>query len=66
MYGCLVSRGIHVQFQRVRESQCRIDLVGFSLCRLTSICRRQYSVQGPRHFWHIDGNHKDTDDSEYK
>ena len=58
MYGCLVSHGIRVQFQRVRESQRRIDPVGSIMRRLNCIHRRQYSVPGPRHLWHMDGNHK--------
>ena len=58
MYGCLVSRGIRVQFHRVQESQRRIDPVGSIMRQLNCIYRRQYSVPGPRHLWHMDGNHK--------
>ena len=58
VYGCLVSRGIRVQFQRVRESQRRVDPVGPIMRRLNRVQRRRYSVQGPRHLWHMDGNHK--------
>ena len=58
VYGCLVSRGIRVQFQRVRESQRRVDPVGSIMRRLTRVQRRRYAVQGPRHLWHVDGNHK--------
>lgn len=58
VYGSLVSRGIRVTFQRVRESQRRVDLEGSIMRRLTHLRRRRYSVPGPRHLWHIDGNHK--------
>ena len=57
LYGCLVSRGIRVPFQRVQESQRRVDPVGSVMCRLNCV-QRTYSVQGPRHLWHMDGNHK--------
>ena len=58
VYGCLVSHGIRVQFERVRESQRRVDPEGSLLRRLYHVQRRRYAVQGPRHLWHIDGNHK--------
>jgi len=58
MYGHLLSRGIKVQFQRVRESQSRIDPEGTAMRRLHHLQRRRYCVPGPQHLWHIDGNHK--------
>ena len=58
MYGYLVSVGIRVQFQRVRDSQSRVDPEGSVLRRLQHLQRRRYSVRGPQHLWHIDGNHK--------
>ncbi len=58
MYGYLVSRGIRVQMNRVRECQRRIDPQGCVLRRLRNLRRRVYSVQGPQHLWHIDGHHK--------
>ena len=58
MYGYLVSRGIRIQQIRVRESQSRVDPEGSVMRRLHSIRRREYSVQGPQHLWHTDGNHK--------
>lgn len=58
MYGHLLSRGIRVPFSRVRESQSRVDPEGCMLRRLRNLRRRTYSVQGPQHLWHIDGNHK--------
>ena len=44
--------------QRVRESQRRVDPEGSIMRRLNRVQRRSYSVQGPQHLWHIDGNHK--------
>ena len=58
MYGHLVSHGIRIPFSRVRESQSRVDPEGCMLRRLRNLRRRTYSVQGPQHLWHIDGNHK--------
>jgi hypothetical protein len=58
MSGHLLSRGIRVQQHRVRESQRRVDPNGCVMRRLTTINRRQYSVNGPLALWHIDGNHK--------
>ncbi len=58
MYGHLLSKGIRVQYHRVGESQYRIDPEGSVLRRLRTIKRRKYSVKGPQHLWHIDGNHK--------
>ena len=58
VYGSLVSHGIRVQFQRVRESQRRVDPEGSIMRCLNRVQRRRYVVQGPRHLWHIDGNHK--------
>ena len=58
VYGGLVSHGIKVQFERVRESQRRTDPEGSILRRLHHVHRRIYAGQGPRYLWHIDGNHK--------
>ena len=58
MYGYFVSRGIRLQFERVRESQCRVDPEGSMLRRLHHLRRRRYCVHGPQHLWHLDGNHK--------
>ena len=58
MYGYLLSRGIRVQVDRVRECQRRVDPEGCVLRSLRNLRRRVYSVQGPQHLWHIDGNHK--------
>ena len=58
MYGFLLSQGIRTQYQRVRESQSRVDPEGTMLRRLQQTQRRKYSVPGPQHLWHMDGNHK--------
>ena len=57
-YGHLLSRGIRIQFHRVRESQSRIDPEGTVLRRLKTLKRRRHGVKGPQHLWHIDGHHK--------
>ena len=55
--GHLLSRGIHVQRQRLRDSLARLR--GFTNIGINpSIFRRSYSVPGPNFLWHIDGNHK--------
>lgn len=58
MYGYLLSRGIRLQFQRVRDAQHRIDPEGSAMRGLYHLRRRHYSVPGPQHLWHMDGNHK--------
>ena len=58
MYGHLLSLGIRVQYNRVRESQSRVDPEGSTMRRLCNLRRRQYTVRGPQHMWHIDGHHK--------
>ena len=57
MYG-LRARGIHIQFHRIREAQRRVDPEGSFMRQLHSLYRRRYSVAGPQHLWHIDGNHQ--------
>ena len=58
MCGLLRARGVRIQFHRVREAQRRVDPEGSFMIRLHSLYRRRYSVAGPQHLWHIDGNHK--------
>ena len=58
MYGFLLARGVRVQHHHVRECQRRVDPEGSFLRRLHCLYRRRYSVSGPQHLWHIDGNHK--------
>ena len=58
MYGFLFSQGIRTQYQRVRESPSCVDSGGTMLRHLQQTQRRKYSVPGPQHLWHTDGNHK--------
>ena len=58
MQGHLLSRGIRVQQQRIREAQRRVDPEGSLMRRLRAVNRRQYQVPAPLSLWHIDGNHK--------
>ena len=52
----LHSNSLHIQRRRIRESIHRITQSE----RLPhpAIFRRTYSVPGPNHLWHLDGNHK--------
>ena len=54
--GHLHSNSLHIQRRRIRESIHRITQSE----RLPhpAIFRRTYSVPGPNHLWHLDGNHK--------
>jgi len=58
MKGFLLSKGIRVQQQRIRETLRAVDPEGSILRRLNAINRRKYRVPAPRSLWHIDGNHK--------
>ncbi len=60
MKGFLLSKGLKIQWARVRDSMWRVDPAGLLLRRtqLTTIQRRKYSVPGTLSLWHIDGNHK--------
>ena len=58
MYGYLINHGMRVQFHRVRESQSQIDPESSMMRRLQYLHHRFYSVCGPQHLWHVDGNHK--------
>ena len=60
MKGFLTSRGIQMQWERVRSSLWRIDSAGILLrsMQLNLVNRRHYSVPGPLYLWHLDGNHK--------
>uniref|UniRef100_A0A3B3RT86 Integrase core domain-containing protein n=1 Tax=Paramormyrops kingsleyae TaxID=1676925 RepID=A0A3B3RT86_9TELE len=53
MHGHLKARGVLVPISRLRESLRKVDAEGVHMRRL-----RLYSVPGPNHLWHIDGNHK--------
>ena len=54
--GYLHSTGLHIQRSRVRESIHRI--AGSQTSLHPPVFRRTYSVPGPNHLWHVDGNHK--------
>ena len=60
MKGFLLSKGLMVQEERIRESLRRTDPEGTILRTLCSriVSRRKYSVAGPLSLYHIDGNHK--------
>ncbi len=54
MFGALVSQGIWVTQERVRECQRRIDPEGSALRRLQVVHRRNYCVSHPLSLWHMD------------
>eukprot|EP00794_Sanderia_malayensis_P020886 gene20886-biopygen15404 len=60
MKGFLLSRGLNIQWDRVRESMWHVDPTGLLLraTRLNTLQRRKYSVPGTLALWHVDGNHK--------
>ncbi len=54
----LLTQGIHVQRQRVRESLCRVDPSGVE-ARLSNVLQRRiYQIDSPNALWHLDGHHK--------
>lgn len=55
---CLSESNCFVSRKRLRESISRVDPEGRSHRRNKAVHRRVYSVPGPHHLWHIDGNHK--------
>jgi len=56
--GFLRSNGFRVTRSQLRSTLHRIDVDGIAVRSRRRIRRRQYSVVGPHHLWHIDGNHK--------
>ena len=60
MSGLLLSRGLRIQQNRVRETMCSVDPCGtlFRTLSLRLVHRRRYHVPSPLSLWHIDGNHK--------
>ncbi|XP_065058564.1 uncharacterized protein LOC135686290 [Rhopilema esculentum] len=60
MRGFLQSKGLKIQWERVRSSLWRVDPTGVLLrtTQLNTIQRRKYSVPGTLALWHLDGNHK--------
>lgn len=60
MKGLLQSRGVRVQWERIRQLLWSVDPEGMlrRSLYLTIVHRRVYSVPGPLALWHLDGNHK--------
>ena len=58
MQGHLVSRGIHVQREKVRQAIHDVDPEGVEQRKQKPIRRRVYTNPFPNYLWHIDGNHK--------
>lgn len=58
MAGLLLTDGIRVTQERLRECQRRVDPDGSALRRLHVIHRREYRVPRPLALWHLDSNHK--------
>ena len=58
MRGHLVSRQLHIQRRRLRESMKRVCSEEINDRRLITIQRRQYTVPSPNFLWHLDGTHK--------
>ena len=54
----LEAQGIFVTRSNLRASIHRVDPEGVEARKSKPIKRRVYSVAGPHHLWHIDGNHK--------
>jgi hypothetical protein len=50
--------GYAISRARIRESMHRVDPEGVAARSRKTIQRRVYSVIGPHHLWHHDGNHK--------
>ncbi|CAH3159377.1 unnamed protein product [Porites lobata] len=63
--GGLRAHGIFVQRHQIREILTTIDPVGRALHRRAAIRSRQYNVRAPNHMWHIVGNHKLVNWSEF-
>jgi hypothetical protein len=50
--------GVHVPRARMRASIHRVNPEGVSYRAHIATPRVEYSVPGPHHLWHVDGNHK--------
>lgn len=55
--GHLLSEGVHVQRQRVREAVARCDPIRRKVRWHQVLSRRTYFVPRPNSLWHIDGHH---------
>jgi hypothetical protein len=58
MRGAIISEKAKVTREAIRESMRRVYPGEREFRASVSIVRREYSVPGPHHLWHIDGNHK--------
>lgn len=58
LMGHVKSKGLRIQWERLRQSLLRTDPSGVHERWRQSIRRRVYRVPGPLALWHIDGNHK--------
>jgi hypothetical protein len=58
MWGMINSTGYKVTRDELRASISRIDADARQLRKQKAIKRREYSVPGPHHMWHIDAHHK--------
>ena len=58
LMGHVRSRGLRIQWERLRQSLLRTDPSGVHERWRQSIKRRVYRVAAPLELWHIDGNHK--------
>lgn len=58
IHATLEARSTYVLRSSLRESIHRVDPEGVELRKSKPIKRRIYSVEGPHHLWHMDGNHK--------
>ncbi len=57
LQGLLVSEGVHVQRQRLRDSVTRTDPIRRIARWHQVLSRRTYCVPRPNSLWHIDGHH---------
>lgn len=56
--GLLRSQGVFVQRQRLQDTMRVVDPAGVHLRLRGSLHQRQYRVEVPNSFWHVDGYHK--------
>ena len=58
MHQKLCSKGVFADRETVRLAVKCLDPEGVELRRKHKLTRRKYSVKGPNHVWHVDGNDK--------
>ena len=58
IHATLEARSTYVSRSSLRASIHRVDPEGVEERKSKPIKRRVYSVEGPHHLWHLDGNHK--------